>query len=153
MQILSTWNHRQSARLVWNHYRACSPMLQALGNLAGCPWLIRHFQRLWNKVVLGPNSSDRTLIVTEKSKSVVFLGNMKCTNLLSSVVPSFLNSRLTFFSLGHCSQSTLKISSPVKGLECFVILWYVFECFNRVIDCTLGKYRVFFRVFFFFLAI
>ena len=29
----------QSARLVWNHYRACLPMLQTLENLAGCPWL------------------------------------------------------------------------------------------------------------------
>ena len=28
-----------TARLVWNHYRACSLMLQTFGNLAGCPWL------------------------------------------------------------------------------------------------------------------
>ena len=41
-----------------------------------------YFQRLWSKVVLDPNSSDRSLIVFEKSKSVVFLGNMKSTNLL-----------------------------------------------------------------------
>ena len=59
--------------------------------------VFRHFQRLWNKVVLGPNSSDRSLIVSEKSKYVVFLGNMKFTNLLFSVVPSFLNRRRNFF--------------------------------------------------------
>ena len=53
--------------------------------------------------MLGPNKSDRSLIVYEKSKSVVFLGNMKSTNLLCSVIPSFLNSRRTFFLLGHCS--------------------------------------------------
>ena len=39
VQILSTWNHLMSARLVWNHYRVCSPMLQTLENLTGCPWL------------------------------------------------------------------------------------------------------------------
>ena len=61
--------------------------------------------------MLGLNSSDRSLIVSEKSKSVVFLGNMKSTSLLCSVVPSFLNSGRTFFLLGHCSQSALKISS------------------------------------------
>ena len=62
--------------------------------------------------MLGPNSSDRSLIVSEKSKSVVFLGNMKSTNLLCSVVPSFLIVNVTFFFLlGHCSLSALKISS------------------------------------------
>ena len=98
---------------------ACLKSLQSLfpaaANVRKSCWLsltvFRHFQRLWNKVVLGPNSSDRSLIVSEISKSVVFLGNMKSRNLLGSVVPSYLNSRSTLFSLGHCSLSTLKISS------------------------------------------
>ena len=106
---------------------------------------------MWNKVVLCPNSSDRSLIGSEKSKSVVFWGNMKSTNLLCSIFPSFLNSRCTFFFFFTRPFFTDYVENifiaPVKCLERFVVLWYVFECFNLVINCTLGKYRVLFRVF------
>ena len=95
--------------------------------------VFRHFQRFWNKVVLGPNSFDGSLIVSEKSKSVVFLGNMKSTNLLCSVVPGFRYSRRTFSSLIHCSVNIENIFiAPIKGLEYFVVLRYVFKFFRNV---------------------
>ena len=100
--------------------------------------------------MLGPNSADRTLIVSKKSKSVVFLGNMKSTDLLCSVVPNFLNSRRTFFFTGLLFTVYVEniFIAPVNGLERFAVLWYVFECFNRVIDCTLGKISCLFQSFF-----
>ena len=66
-----------------------------------------------NKVVLGPNSFESSLIVSEKSKSVVFLGNMKSTNLICSVVTklnclkfnSSLNRRIKFQTI----QSSINI--------------------------------------------
>ena len=66
-------------------------MLQTLGNLAGYPWLCSGISNVCF------DSFESSLIVSEKSKSMVFLGYMKSTNLLCSVVPNFLNSRRTFF--------------------------------------------------------
>ena len=87
--------------------------------------------------MLGQKSSDRSLIVSEKSESVVFLGNMKSTNLLCSVVPSFLNSRRVFFFFTR-PLFTVYVENifiaPVKSLKRFVVLLYVFECINRVKD-------------------
>ena len=47
--------------------------------------------------MLDLNSFYRSLIVSEKSKSVVLLGYMKSMNLLCSVVPVFLIVDVPFF--------------------------------------------------------
>ena len=85
--------HLKSSAVSSASLKSLQSLLTDAANVRKSCWLslvvFRHFQRLWNKVVLGPNSSDRSLIVSEQSKSLVFLGNMKSTNLLCSVVPQF----------------------------------------------------------------
>ena len=93
--------HLKSSAVSSASLKSLQSLFTGSANVRKFCWLsltvFRHFQRLWNKVVLGPDNLESSLIVSEKSKSVVFLSNMKSTNLLCSVVPSFLNSRRTFF--------------------------------------------------------